>query len=558
MTPIRNIKRGLRLIHIALILLKYGLDEIVFATHLLRPVRFIAIFSPWFLKNRYGKNRNSEIPLGKRIRLALEELGPVFVKFGQTLSTRPDLLPEEIARELALLQDQVPPFAGEKAQEIVERCLKKPVSELFDSFTIEPLASASVAQVHSATMPDGENVVVKIIRPGIQKIIQRDIDLLYAIASLAEKYWVHGKRLRPVAVVSEFEKYIFDELDLQREAANASELHRRFQGSDSLYIPKINWSYTRKNVLVMEKISGIPVSHIEELKKHNTNLELLAKRGVEIFFTQVFRDNFFHADMHPGNIFVDIINPQDPKYIAIDFGIVGSLSPSDKRYLAENFVAFFNRDYQRVAQLHIKSGWVPPQTRVDEFEGAIRSVCEPIIGKPLAEISFGLLLLNLFTAARRFDMEVQPQLVLLQKTLLNIEGLGRSLYPELDLWQTAKPFMDKWMQEQLGLPHLISSIKENLPYWIEMLPELPNQIGEALMTAAHNNEILERQTAEINQLKQQTKIETRRIKQVISGAILTIPAAILVSQSEYTTIGWMVGIAGVLSMLCSIFYGKSK
>ncbi len=555
MKPIKNAKRLFRLIHISLVLLKYGLDEIVFATHLLRPVRFLAIFSPW-----YWHNKNSDKPLGERIRLALEELGPVFVKFGQALSTRPDLLPTEIAKELNLLQDHVPPFPGENAKELIEKSYKKNINDIFDSFSIEPLASASVAQVHCATLKTGEEVVVKIIRPGIEKTIRRDINLLFSIAELAEKYWVHGKRLRPIAVVTEFEKYLFDELNLQREAANASELRRNFEDSEKLYIPKIFWSYTKNNIMVMEKVSGIPVNQVDTLKANNTNLKVLAERGVEIFFTQVFRDNFFHADMHPGNIFVDIDDPQNPKYIGIDFGIVGSLSPSDKRYLAENFLAFFNRDYLKVAELHIRSGWVPADTRVDEFESAIRTVCEPIIGRPLIEISFGLLLLNLFSAARRFNMEVQPQLVLLQKTLLNVEGLGRTLYPDLDLWKTAKPFMQEWMDEQVGIKHLISSVKENLPYWIEMLPELPTQIGDALIKTTENQKILSAQAAEISNLKTIMQINSKKNAYLIAGASLMFPTAIFItnnSSGSLYTLGWVTGITSVFSILRGFLIKKA-
>lgn len=428
-----------RLIHINWVLVSHGLDEIVFKTHLFRPVRYFAVFSP-----SYWLKPKTE-PRAVRIRLALEELGPIFVKFGQALSTRKDLLPEDIADELVKLQDRVAPFANEIARKIIEDELGISISEAFAKFDPNPLASASVAQVHAAELHDGRKVVVKVLRPDIETGIQSDIGLLYELARFAEKFWADARRLRPMEVVAEFERSTLDELDLLREAANAAKLRRNFEHSDILYVPEIHWDLTRRKVMVMERIYGVPVGEIDLLKKQGADFKLLAERGVEIFFTQVFRDNFFHADMHPGNIFVDL----PAKYIAVDFGIVGSLSLTDQHYLAENFLAFFNRDYRKVAQMHVESGWVDSSTRIEEFESAIRSVCEPIFEKPLKDISFGQLLLRLFQTARRFDMHVQPQLVLLQKTLLNIEGLGRQLYPDLDLWQTAKPFLEKWFKERM-------------------------------------------------------------------------------------------------------------
>ena len=414
----RNIAHFFHLMTISRVLLKHGLDELILNTHLFRPIRLLRYLSPtfWF-------NPRTRRPRGERIRMALEDLGPIFVKFGQILSTRRDLLPDDLAEELAKLQDQVLPFGAEKAVAIIEASFKQPITDIFAEFEHTPLASASIAQVHTATMHDGREVVVKVVRPDIEKVIRRDLALLYVIAGKMERYWADGRRLRPMEVVHEFEKNILDELDLLREAANASQLRRNFKDSTILYVPEVDWNHCRKKVMVMERIHGVPVTNMAELKSMDIDFKRLAEMGVEIFFTQVFRDNFFHADMHPGNIFVS----NTGQYIAIDFGIMGTLNPEDQRYLAENFLAFFNRDYYRVAELHVESGWVPPDTRVDDFESAIRSVCEPIFEKPLHEISFGQLLLRLFQTARRFNMEVQPQLVLLQKTLLNIEGLGRQL-----------------------------------------------------------------------------------------------------------------------------------
>lgn len=466
--------RFFRLMQINFILTRYGLDEIILSIHLFRPLRFLAYFNPW----NWGVNRN--LSRGERIRLAFEALGPIFVKFGQALSTRRDLLPDDIALELAKLQDKVPPFPGEIAKMILEKEYKRPINQVFSEFNLTPLASASIAQVHSAKLSDGKEVIVKVLRPNVQKQISRDVDLMFVLANLAERYSVELRRLKPREVVNEFKHTLNDELDLQREAANASQLRRNFFNSPLLYIPEVYWNYITKNILVTERIYGIPISDIETLKQHHINLKTLAERGVEIFFTQVFRDCFFHADMHPGNIFVSPQHPETPQYLGVDFGIMGTLSPYDQRYIAENLLAFFNRDYRRVAELHVESGWVPQNTRIDEFESAIRTVCEPIFERPLKEISFGHLLLNLFHAARRFNMEVQPQLVLLQKTLFNIEGLGRQLYPELDLWNTAKPFLERWIKQQIGVRALINKVRQNAPYWAEKLPEIPDLIYETL------------------------------------------------------------------------------
>ena len=479
----KSITRLTRLIQISFTLFRYGLDELVLSLHLFRSVRFFIYFNPYRMRNR---KRSA----GERIRLALEDLGPIFVKFGQALSTRRDFIPEDIADELAKLQDRVPPFSGDQAQAIIEAVCGKPIAEIFAEFDTVPLASASVAQVHAAKLLTGQNVVAKVLRPGINKRIVKDIDLLYAIADLATRYWADAKRLRPREVVAEFESCLKDELDLLREAASASQLRRNFLHSDLLYIPEIYWQYTHPNVLVMERIYGISISNIVELKKQGINLKKLAERGVEIFFTQVFRDCFFHADMHPGNIFVSPEKKDNPLYLGVDFGIMGSLSPEDQRYLAENLVAFFKRDYRRVAQLHVESGWVAPNTRINEFEAAIRTVCEPIFERPLKEISFGQLLLRLFQTARRFNMEVQPQLVLLQKTLFNVEGLGRQLYPDLDLWNTAKPFLERWLKKQLGPRAFLRKVREYLPYWSEKLPEMPDLVYQALLDFRQEKRIL--------------------------------------------------------------------
>ncbi len=483
----------IRLIHINWILVTHGLDEIVLNTHLFRPIRFLAYLSPYYLLSAKVDSR------AVRIRKTLEKLGPVYVKFGQALSTRRDLLPGDIADELVKLQDQVPPFSSEVARQVIEQELGMSIAEAFAEFDSEPMASASVAQVHAATLHTGEKVVVKVLRPDIEDRIHSDMGLIYELARMAERFWSDARRLHPREVVAEFERTTLDELDLIREAANATKIRRNFEGSDIIYIPEVHWALTRRKVMVMERVYGVPVGDIETLKKHNADFKLLAERGLEIFFTQVFRDNFFHADMHPGNIFVEV----PAKYIAIDFGIVGSLSSSDQHYLAENFLAFFNRDYRKVAQMHVESGWVSSSTRIEEFESAIRSVCEPIFEKPLKDISFGQLLLRLFQTARRFDMHVQPQLVLLQKTLLNIEGLGRQLYPELDLWQTAKPFLERWFQERMGPRAKLTNFIKQFPELVEHFPEMPQLLYKAIDSVAQAQQSAKRQNEELLLLRQQ-------------------------------------------------------
>jgi len=438
-----------------------------------RILRQLSYLNPFSFRNKHHTR-------GESIRLALEKLGPIYVKFGQLLSTRFDLVPDDILSELEKLQDRVPPFSSELAVKKIESAFKKNINEIYATFDKKPLASASIAQVHAATLKTGEDVVVKIIRPHIEKTIRHDMAVLYLAAKLVELCWRHGKRLRAKAVVKEFEKTIFDELDLMREAANASQLRRNFQNSKIMYVPKIYWSYTRDRIMTMERIYGIPISAIESFKKNKVNLKKLSEHGVEIFFTQVFRDAFFHADMHPGNLFVDITDPDNPRYLGVDFGIMGTLSPVDQNYLAQNILAFLSRDYRRVAELHIDSGWVANDTRVDEFESAIRTVCEPIFEKPLSEISFGNVLLKLFQTAERFQMTVQPQLMLLQKTLFYIESLGRKLYPNLDLWETAKPLMTRWMRKQRSPRTVLKKFMRDWPQNAEKLMQLPDLLFDVL------------------------------------------------------------------------------
>ncbi len=519
MIPVRE---GGRVIHIAWVLLRNGLDEFILAAHIFRPIRFFRFLSPF-----YWLHKGQRPGYGVRIRKTLEDLGPIYIKFGQVLSTRRDLLPDAIAEELVKLQDDVPPFPNEQALQIIETALGDKVDKVFARFDAAPLASASIAQVHGAQLHSGEEVIVKVVRPGIEKHIRRDIDLMYTLARMAQRYSLDARRLRLVEVVQEYEKTIFDELDLMREAANASQLRRNFLGSEMLYIPEVHWDYCRNNVMVMERVYGTPVDEVEQLKAAGVSMELLGERGVEIFFTQVFRDNFFHADMHPGNIFV----AADGRYISVDFGIMGTLTTEDQRYLAENLLAFFHRDYRRVAELHVESGWVPKATRVEEFEAAIRTVSEPIWEKPIAEISFGHFLLRLFQTARRFDMEIQPQLVLLQKTLLNIEGLGRMLYPELDLWTTAKPFMEKWIGEQVGPKAFLRRIRESAPQLSEELPEVPHLAHRMLKDAAEGRLSINWRSTELESLREDLHLDQQRTRQSIGGGSMIISGALLASAA---------------------------
>lgn len=516
---------SLRLYRIVKTFFNFGLDELL-------PKKAL----PWYFKLArlsvfWLRNKHKDKPVALRFRLAIESLGPVFIKFGQMLSTRRDLLPEDFANELAFLQDQVTAFDGEKAKQIIIDAIgQETFEQLFSEFDSQPLASASIAQVHTATLLQNDQqqkIVIKVLRPNIEKTILADIKVMTMFAGILARWLSDGKRLRPKEVVAEYKKTILDELDLNREAANAIQLKRNFsQGRKNdhvLYVPEIYSEFSRKNVLVMERIYGIGVGEVETLHQLGVDMKLLAERGVEVFFTQVFRDSFFHADMHPGNVFVDATKPADPTWIAIDCGIVGTLNREDKRYLAENFVAFFNRDYRKVAQLHVDSGWVPSETSVDEFEFAIRTVCEPIFNKPLAEISFGQVLVNLFNTARRFNMEVQPQLVLLQKTLLYIEGLGRQLYPQLDLWQTAKPFLENWVKEQMGVKAVFSKIKENLPFWNEKLPEIPDLIYDYLKTGKSDQQ---KNILLLKEIQQQNQRNNQKVIYTILIGSLLISAAI--------------------------------
>ncbi|EMK7710073.1 ubiquinone biosynthesis regulatory protein kinase UbiB [Yersinia enterocolitica] len=527
-----------RLYLIIRVFLSYGLDELIPNIRLTLPLRVGRHLFFWL------PNRHKDKPLGERLRLALQELGPVWIKFGQMMSTRRDLFPPAIADQLALLQDRVAPFDGALARKHIEIAMGGPLETWFDDFEQEALASASIAQVHTARLKEnGQEVVLKVIRPDILPIIKADVRLMYRLAGWVPKLLPDGRRLRPREVVREYEKTLLDELNLLREAANAIQLRRNFEDSPMLYIPEVYSDYCRESVLVMERIYGIPVSDIAALEDQGTNMKLLAERGVQVFFTQVFRDSFFHADMHPGNIFISYEHPHDPLYIGIDCGIVGSLNKADKRYLAENFIAFFNRDYRRVAELHVDSGWVPRDTNVEDFEFAIRTVCEPIFEKPLAEISFGHVLLNLFNTARRFNMEVQPQLVLLQKTLLYVEGLGRQLYPQLDLWTTAKPFLESWLRDQVGLPAVIRALKEKAPFWAEKFPELPELVYDSLQQHKLLQQSVDKLTTQM-QGQQQRQGQSRYLFGV--GATLLVSGTILfLANAVEISIGFIV--AGVLA-----------
>ncbi len=527
-----------RMLAIQRVLVKYGLDDIIKETHLLRPMRFLFYLAP--------RRRDRSAPLGERIRLALEELGPIFVKFGQAISTRRDLLPVDIADELAKLQDAVPPFPAEQAVDILNRAYGKPVDEVFKRFDVEPLAAASIAQVHTAQLQGGQEVIVKVLRPGVHQQIDRDLGVLRMLASLADRYWEHGKRLKPIEVVNEYEHTILDELDLMREAANTGQLKRNFAGSDMLYVPDVYWDYCRPEVLVQERIYGTPISDMDALRAAGTNIQMLAENGVEIFFTQVFRHNFFHADMHPGNIFVIHTDPERPKYAAVDFGIVGTLSPEDQRYLAENFLAFFDRNYNRIAKLHIDSGWVPPGTRIDQLEAAVRTVCEPIFNKPLAEISFAQVLMRLFRVAQRFNVEIQPQMILLHKTLFNIEGLGRQLYPQLDLWKTAHPVLKRWMDEQVGGRAMLKDVRDNLPQLRDALRELPailHHLGEQVSEGRIRFNV---NSPELRDIRRQLDEQRRQRYWLAAAATSIVSGALVVSMGAVPVLGWtLLGIGGI-------------
>ncbi|MFT5806103.1 MAG: ubiquinone biosynthesis protein [Moritella dasanensis] len=511
-----------RFYHIQKIVLEYGLDELL-PTQLKPLSARLARKSIFWIKNQHADKSSAE-----RAKLALQQLGPVFIKFGQMLSTRRDLLPQAFAEQLAMLQDQVPPFDSQLAIQQIELALGKPITDVFDDFDPIPLASASIAQVHTAKLKsNNEEVVIKIIRPDIEPIIRADTQLMKRLSRVLLKLVPETVRLRPLEVVLDYEKTILDELNLEREAANATQLRRNFLDSKELYVPEIYPDYSHKNMIVMERIYGIPVSDIAALEAQGTNMKLLAERGVETFFTQVFRDSFFHADMHPGNVFVDYRTPEDPRWIGIDCGIVGTLNREDKRYLAENLLAFFHRDYRKVAELHVDSGWVPSHVDVNDFEFAIRTVCDPIFEKPLAEISFGHVLVNLFATARKFDMTVQPQLVLLQKTLLYIEGLGRQLYPQLDLWDTAKPFLERWVKEQMGPQAVFSAVKQRAPFWAEKLPELPELVFDTLTKATKQQAKLDKLFTQAEQFTQ-NQAQSDKGRYLLSvGGVIMICAAIV-------------------------------
>ncbi len=515
-----------RLFVIVWVISRYRLDEFIPLKQLPLSARILLILAPWHFFPTPSLSR------GERIRLAMETLGPIFIKFGQILSTRRDLLPDDIADSLKNLQDQVTPFSGDISKALIEKGLGKNVDEVFSEFEVTPLATASIAQVHAASLHNGRKVIVKVIRPGIEKTIAQDLAVMMIFALVLEKYWVDGKRLHPVQIVSDYEKTIYDELDLQREAANASQIRRNFEQSELIYIPEVYWDYTNQHVLVMERIYGVPVADVDALRAANVNLKLLAERGVEIFFTQVFRDSFFHADMHPGNIFVNATNPQSPQYIAIDFGIVGTLTQEDQNYLARNLLAFFKRDYRMVAELHVSSGWVPEDTRIDEFESAIRTVCEPIFERPLKDISFGQFLLRLFQTARRFNMEVQPQLVLLQKTLLNIEGLGRQLYPNLDLWNTAQPYLEDWMKQRIAPPGLWKNVKQHLPDWLEQSPEVPKLIFDAMSQIKHLDQYGQQREIQASALKNEINQQRKQLKDYMIAIVLFGAAFFMVEPDK--------------------------
>ena len=534
-------KTLLRMIRIQRVLVRHGLDEIITATHFLRPLRFLFALFP--------KAKDVGEPLGKRIRLALVELGPIFVKFGQAISTRRDLLPPDIADELAELQDRVPPFPAGEAIAILDAAYGQSVNEVFARFDREPFAAASIAQVHTAALQDGKEVIVKLLRPGVRELIDRDLDVLFALAQLADRYWAPSKRLRPLEVVAEYEKTIVDELDLMREAANTAQLKRNFAGSDLLYVPEIYFDYCRPQVMVQERIYGIPISDMDALRDAGTNIQVLAENGVEIFFTQVFRHNFFHADMHPGNIFVIVDDPEKPRYAAVDFGIVGTLSPTDQRYLAGNFLAFFDRDYHKIAKLHIESGWVPPDTRIDELESAVRSVCEPIFNKPLSEISFAQVMIRLFETARRFNMEIQPQLILLQKTLFNIEGLGRELYPQLDLWKTAHPILRDWMAEQIGPRATLDRIREDLPQIRDALRELPGVVRYRSEQIAHDKLHFDVRSPELRDIRDRLAAEQKKRARLAIGATLFVSGTLVLTLASVTWPGWLLLVAGAGTLL---------
>lgn len=544
MIPFRQL---VRMLHIQRVLLKHGLDELVSATHLFRPLARLRR-----IPGLGVRKASRALPIGVRIREALIELGPIFVKFGQALSTRRDLLPREIADELAKLQDRVPPFPAAETHRQLAAAYRQPLESLFARFDDEPLAAASIAQVHTAALPDGREAIVKVLRPGVRAQIRRDVDVLHSLAALAERYWGEVRRLRPREVVREFDNTLMHELDLMREAANAAQLRRNFEGSPLLYVPEVYWEWCRPGVVVMERIHGINIGETAKLREAGVDMRRLSANGVEIFFTQVFRHNFFHADMHPGNIFVNPADPANPQYIAVDFGIVGSLSAADQQYLAESFLAFFKRDYHRVAKLHVESGWLAPGARIDEVESAFRTVCEPIMNRPLKDISFGQFLVRLFTVARQFDMEVQPQLILLEKTLLNIEGLGRELYPDLDLWETAQPILEDWMRDRVSGRAIVERLREQLPEVGETIQELPQALHAILERAAAGRLQVEVKHPGLDPLRAELRAGRRQRWQSGTGGALFLGGVLWLGLAVTPpALGWLLLGAGLALLALS-------
>jgi len=555
----------LRLVQIQRVLVRHRLDEFVAETHLYRPLRFVFLASPWtWFERRKGTSR------GERLRLALEELGPIFIKLGQALSTRRDLLPADIAVELAKLQDRVPPFDGAIARRLIEEAYGRPLTEVFATFDETPLAAASIAQVHLARLRavadkptdaaagdardgDAAEVIVKVLRPGMREVINRDLEVMRALAGLAKRNSAEARRLRVDEIVDEYEKTILDELDLMREAANAAQLRRNFAGSPLLHVPAVHWDYCRINVMVMERIRGVTISDMDTLRAIGTNIRMLAENGVKIFFTQVFRHNFFHADMHPGNIFVLVDDPAVPRYAAVDFGIVGTLDLRDMHYLAENFLAVFDRNYRRVAELHVESGWVPPDTRVDEMESAIRTVLEPIFDRPLKDISFGTILLRLFDISRRFDMRIQPQLILLQKTLLNVEGLGRDLYPELDIWQTAAPILRDWMRARLSLRTQLKQFRSHLPAIVEVAQALPPLLKVAVQKAQDGKLHIGAQPEDIERLRREIRDSERRRNATLVASVLALSGILWLDPGPV-----MSGLGPLLIIAAIVVYWRGR
>lgn len=538
------LRQILRFAQINWVLLRYGLDELILGAPWLRPFRFLRYLRPWAL----FQGRRDPAPV--RVRKALEDLGPIFVKLGQMLSTRADLLPSAYAEELSRLQDQVPPFPGRIARRRLEMLYGRKLETLFDEFDETPLASASIAQVHAARLITGESVVVKVLRPHIQRIIEADLSLMYLFAKLAERYIGEAKRLHMSDVVAEYDNTIHAELDLVQEGSNAAQLRRNFEGSPLLYVPRVYWDYTRTGVLVLERINGIPIDDIETLKAAGVDMRQLAETGVEIFFSQVFQHNFFHADMHPGNLFVDATDPRAPSYIAVDCGICGTLTDEDQRYLAEIFLAFFNRDYDKVARLHVESGWVPKGTRVNEFAAGVRAVCEPIFNRPLKDISFAQLLLRLFQTERRFHMEIQPQLTLLQKTLLHIEGLGRMVYPDLDLWSSARPFLEEWMRERIGPRGTWRNLQRDLPELGPMIAQTPKLAFAVLNKAVEGELEVKLGDEALHGIARELIIERRARRRSMAGAALLVSGAVLVGLVWHPQwAAWAIGGAGLALLL---------